>query len=83
MIPYADVGLNLGGFVRRKDLVRVIPLFELGKGMIERPQTTGHRSGPVERSPGPDSAVGPQLFFQSVVRLDAQAAEVVVMLGPL
>ena len=83
MIPYADVGLDLGGFVRRKDLVRVIPLFQLGKGTIERPQTTGHRSGPVERSPGPDSTLRPQLFFQSVVRLDTQTAEAVVMLGPL
>ena len=73
MVPHSDVGLNLGGFARRKDLVRVIPLFELGKGTIERPQTTGHRSGPVERSRGPDSTVGAQLIFQLVVRLDTQS----------
>ena len=35
MIPYADVGLDLGGFARRKDLVRVIPLFQLGEGSVE------------------------------------------------
>ena len=83
MVPHSDVGLDLGGFARREDSVKVIPLLQLGKGSVERPQTTGHRPGPVERSPGPDSAVRSQIFFQSVVRLDTQAAEAVIMLGPL
>ena len=70
MIPYADVGLNLGSLVWRKDLMGVFPLLQFREGAIESAQTTRHRSGPVERSPGPDSVVGAQLIFQLVVRLD-------------
>ena len=83
MVFDPDVGLNPGSLVRGKDLMGIFPLLQLREGTVESPQTTGHRPGPVERSPGPDSAVRSQLFFQSVVRLDTQAAEAVVMLGPL